>query len=141
MLKALTKALATQKLFNADPLGNFNYEVATTAGITWRSLTNEELKTLSSNLPTLSQEDQLFAETLLRTGLRLDELASRTWNDIDGQWLLIKPVIDADGNKVWQPKNTGSQRKVFIAKDLTERLEVLGTERIGQLFKRRLKVY
>ena len=135
MLKALTKALATQKLINADPLGNFNYEVATTAGITWRSLTNEELKTLSSNLPTLSQEDQIFAETLLRTGLRLDELASRTWNDVEGQWLLIKPVIDADGNKVWQPKNTGSQRKVFLAKDLTKRLEALGTERIGQLFK------
>ena len=135
MLKALTKALATQKLINADPLGNFNYEVATTAGITWRSLTNEELRRLSSNLPTLSQEDQLFAETLLRTGLRLDELASRTWNDVEGQWLLIKPVIDADGNKVWQPKNTGSQRKVFLAKDLTKRLEALGTERIGQLFK------
>jgi integrase len=135
MLKALTKALATQKLINADPLGNFNYEVAATAGITWRSLSDEELRTLSSNLPTLSQEDQLFAETLLRTGLRLDELASRTWNDVEGQWLLIKPVIDADGNKVWQPKNTGSQRKVFLAKDLTKRLEALGTERIGQLFK------
>lgn len=135
MLKALTKALATQKLINADPLGNFNYEVATTAGITWRSLTNEELKTLSSNLPTLSQEDQIFAETLLRTGLRLDELASRTWNDVEGQWLLIKPVIDATGKKIWQPKNPGSQRKVFLAKEIIDRLEALNGEKSGQLFK------
>ena len=135
MLKALTKALATQKLINADPLGNFNYEVATTAGITWRSLTNEELKTLSSNLPTLSQEDQIFAVTLLRTGLRLDELASRTWNDVEGQWLLIKPVIDATGKKIWQPKNPGSQRKVFLAKEIIDRLEALSGEKPGQLFK------
>jgi len=135
MLKALTRALATQKLINTDPLANFNYEVAATAGITWRSLTDDELKTLSSNLPVLSQEDQLFAEALLRTGLRLDELASRTWKDVEGQWLLIKPVIDASGKKIWQPKNPGSQRKVYLAKDINDRLVELSSERKGQLFK------
>jgi hypothetical protein len=34
MLKALMKALATQKLIKSDPLGSFNYEVSSTTSIT-----------------------------------------------------------------------------------------------------------
>jgi integrase len=134
MLKALTKALATQKLVHADPLINFNYEVAATAGITWRSLTDDEVETLTKRLYLLQPEDQAFTETLLRTGLRLDELASRSWDDIEGNWLFIRPIKDDQGNAVWKPKTQESSRKVYIASDLLGRIKQLRREGTDQLF-------
>ena len=136
MLKALTKALATQKLIKTDPLGNFNYEVASTTSITWRSLSTEELGNLSSKLHLLSTTDSLFTQILLRTGLRLDELASRSWEDIrKNTWLEIKPIEDKEGRTIWRPKTAESRRNVYLAPDLLESLKSLCPGQTGQLFK------
>ncbi len=134
MVKALTKALASQKLIRIDPLASFSYEVAPTAGITFRSLNDEEITRVSSKLDQLSSEDSLFTETLLRTGLRLDELASRRWSDMEGNWLVIRPITDELGNVTWRTKTPESARKVFINDDLLKRLQQIQKQGCKQLF-------
>jgi len=134
MLKALTRALATQKLINSDPLASFNYEVAASARITYRSLADDELRTVSKNLIALRDEDQVFTQALLRTGARLDELASRTWEDVDGNWLLIRPIKDEQGNELWRPKTKESSRKAYISNDILEKLKQIRQEGRSQLF-------
>lgn len=134
MIKALTKALASQKLIRIDPLASFSYEVAATAGITFRSLNDEEIAKVASQFDQLSPEDSIFTETLLRTGLRLDELASRRWTDIDGNWLFIKPITDEQGKVLWRTKTPESTRKVFINDDLLAKLQQIRKEGSDQLF-------
>lgn len=134
MIKALTKALASQKLIRINPLASFSYEVAPTAGITFRSLNKEELARVSSRLDELKPEDSVFTETLLRTGLRLDELASRRWSDIVGNWLFIKPIEEEQGKVLWRTKTPESIRKVFINDDLLKKFQQIRKEGSDQLF-------
>ena len=134
MIKALTRALATQKLIKADPLASFNYEVAATASISWRSLRDEEMGILFGQIKHLKQEDQVFVEALLRTGLRLDELASRRWSDIEGNWLFIRPIKNAEGTLIWRTKTPESARKVYLEDDIVDKLKLIQRDGKEQLF-------
>lgn len=79
----------------------------------------------------MPDEDRILLSILISTGMRLDEAALLTWEDVKDEAGI--PYFDLTG-KDKKLKNIGSARKVPIVPEL---LKVLGTRGIGRLFSYR----
>lgn len=80
---------------------------------------------------TMPDEDRKLLSILIATGMRLDEAALLTWEDVKDEAGI--PYFDLTG-KDKKLKNIGSARKVPIVPEL---LRVLGTRGTGRLFSYR----
>jgi integrase len=77
---------------------------------------------------TMPDEDRKLLSILIATGMRLDEAALLTWEDVKDEGGIPYFDLTVKGKKL---KNTGSARKVPIVPHL---LKVLGTKGTGRLF-------
>ena len=114
MLQALTKAAFVVKLIPEDPLARLEYQSA--PGQSYRSPTAEEYRSIWKNLDCLNKLDNLLLQTLMLTGMRLDEPASRFGRHLDRENVLSIEMIEEP--TPWKPKNTGSTRKIPLPEGL-----------------------
>jgi integrase len=77
---------------------------------------------------TMPDEDRKLLSILITTGMRLDEAALLTWEDVKDEGGIPYFDLTVKGKKI---KNIGSARKVPIVPVL---LKVLGTKETGRLF-------
>ena len=115
MLQAVMKAAFVVKLIPSDPLSRLEYQSA--PGESYRSPTPEEYRAIWENLECLSELDNLLLQTLMLTGMRLDEPASRFGKHLNQENVLS--IESLEEPTPWKPKNSGSTRKVPLPDGLT----------------------
>ena len=115
MLQAVMKAAFVVKLIPSDPLSRLEYQSA--PGESYRSPTPEEYKAIWENLECLSELDNLLLQTLMLTGMRLDEPASRFGKHLSQENILS--IESLEEPTPWKPKNSGSTRKIPLPDGLT----------------------
>jgi integrase len=114
MLQALTKAASVVKLIPDDPLAKLEY--GSVSGQSYRSPTPEEYRLIWGNINCLSELDNLLLQTLMLTGMRLDEPASRFGRHLDRENTLS--IESLEEPTPWKPKNSGSIRKIPLPEGL-----------------------
>jgi integrase len=114
MLQALTKAASVVKLIPDDPLAKLEY--VSVPGQSYRSPTPEEYRLIWRNINYLGELDNLLLQTLMLTGMRLDEPASRFGRHLDRENTLS--IESLEDPTPWKPKNSGSTRKIPLPEGL-----------------------